>query len=162
MFGVIMTAPIARCYLHSRWNWEPWVRKMQTMHTHNVSHPPYPHWTARSLFLDSLSTGRPQMHAVTSIISRVRRVWPRLVGWASIVNSVWFTESRGCAVPVSTKRSAKLTESTFNLQERCALAKSDEICKKISFLWTELEVEAKRRGSCHVIVTQVKNRYISW
>ena len=65
---------------HSRWNCElqnekrTYAEGLYTMRTHNVSHPLYPHWTASLLSLDSLSTGGRKC----SIISRVRRVWPRL------------------------------------------------------------------------------------
>jgi hypothetical protein len=39
--------------------------------THKVSQPLYPHWTAVLLFLDPLSTGLLQIHAVTSTMSLV-------------------------------------------------------------------------------------------
>ena len=60
----------------------------QRILTHNVSQPLYLHWTAVLLFLRSLSMALPQIHAVTSSMSLVRRARPDLVGLASIVNSI--------------------------------------------------------------------------
>jgi hypothetical protein len=66
------------------------------MLTHDVSQPLFAHWTAASLFLDSLSTGLPQRHAMSSAMSLVWHIWPHLVGCASIMNDVWFTETSSC------------------------------------------------------------------
>lgn len=65
----------------------------QEQHTHNILRPLYPHWMATLEFLEPLSTGIPQIQAVTSIISCVRRVRRHRVSSASIVNSVWFMVS---------------------------------------------------------------------
>ena len=62
-------------------------------HTHDVSHPLYSYRIAVSKFLEAISTGIPQLQAVTSIISLIRRLRPRRVSCASIVNSVWLTDS---------------------------------------------------------------------
>jgi len=76
--------------------------RKQEQHTHNVSHPLYPHWMGTLEFLEPLLTGIPQIQAVTSIISHVRHVCPCCVNSASIVNSVWFMVSNWETSVVST------------------------------------------------------------